>query len=883
MIKKIYLIHHTHTDIGYTGIYSQLAAQHIRNMRSIIKSCQGNDRFRWTIEAGWPLEMFLSYASATEKKKLAECFQKGQIELTGFYNQPLTQLCTFEELCASVELTHKLADELPATIETAMLNDVGGVSYNIPQILNYYGIKYLVNGCGGWRVMLPFTTLPHLFYLEGPDGSKVLYYHIRDDVENRQPELGPAQYGFGIIYFLWPMLKEIDGQQKSVVTDGEKTIFDFVGREGIDVLLERLARQNYPYDILLLQAGFDNGGAIPRLMEAIDEWNARYGEPEIVLGTCREFFTEIENRYNQQIPTIQGELTCSWTEQAITNAQATGRYRDAKRKLFSYFTVEIASKSNSPKNHALWWDIMKNLLFYSDHTFGLSMWSWQEKVSQTGSLWSEVFDLSRYSWEIKTGYADMAYYQISRAKESQNIKLTGDDTDCPDRLSVFNPHSFDYCGIIKFYTTQKHIELIRGDGAILPVESIPVNSKWHLHKAQLDNIPAYGLEVFQIRETSNTVKPQYFCEDWELKCPSMTARIDPKTGGICSLQTECPQKEWVDASYAYLNEIYYYEVQGVATTPFRGGLDEPVTQHRCTLSAVRQTGHFSGIYTASILIERKLDVNGITILCETQYILDASGLHIRNRIRKIHTLSKEACYFAFPFQMQVPYRFDVNQQGQTTKFPDERLAGASNHNLGMQDFVSLSDAYSSVLLTSKQACLIALSQPSYYHFGLEYQKIDRPAIFSYVFNNLWNTNCPLHQQGDLIFEYHIACFDKPYDPVIAYQTSRKFLIPAQAYLGDLRELNFKESASNLFEISTDNVIVESIRPEADNNIWQIKLVEIARKATECKMILADERFAKFAIKLTHSESPQWQTIRNNTILLNFKRCECKTLLLKRSP
>ncbi len=882
MIKKIYLIQHTHTDIGYTGIYPQVATQHIRNMRSIINWCQKDDRLRWTIESGWPLEMFLVNASATEKNKLIECLRKGQIELTGFYNQPLTQLCNLEELCASIELTYKLADDLNTKIDTAMLNDVGGISYNIPQILKYYGIKYFINGCGGWRVMLPFTSLPHLFYLTGPDNSKILYYHIRDDVENRQPELGPAQYGFGIIYFLWPMLKEIDGQQNLLANDGEKTIFDFVGREGIDVLCERLLRQNYPYDILLLQVGFDNGGPVPRLMEAIDEWNARYGTPEIVLGTCSEFFNEIEKRYQKQIPIIKGELTCSWTEHAITNARATGRYRDAKRKLYSWSATEICKEnSSSSDNNRCWWKIMKNLVFYSDHTFGLSMWTWQEKLSKSGSFWDETFDLPRYSWEIKTRYADIAYYQICKANESQHIQLVNDDTDCPEKISIFNPHSFNYSGIVKFYTAHENIELIGNDGTKLVTESRPINSKWHLHKVRVDNIPAYSFESFDIVKSSNAGSPQYLCENWELKGQSITAKIDSKTGAISSLQIKNSQKEWVDSAYAHINEIYHYHVQGVTPAPFRGGLDEPITQHRIAISAIKQTGHFSGFLSASMLIERELDLHGTKILCETQYIIDAFGLHIRNRIKKIHTLIKEACYFAFPFQMKSPFRFDINQQGQTTTFPNERLPGASNHNLGMQDFVSVSDEESQIVFISEQACIIALSQPSYYHFSLEYQKIDKPAIFSYAFNNLWNTNCPLHQQDELIFNYHITCFAKPYDPIKAYQTAKTILTPAQAFPGDLQKAGFRTAESNLFEVSTDNVIVESIRPEKDKQTWLIRLTEISGEETTCNLIFPcnAKRFTKFAIKSTYNEFPNWQKIQNNKITLKFKSCECKTLLL----
>ncbi len=329
-IRKIVLVQHTHTDIGYTGLATDVAVLHIRHLRSVLERCRQDDRFRWTIEAGWPLEQFLSNASGEERRELKDRIVSGQIEMTGFYAQPLTQLCNLEELCGSMELSLRLARKVEAPIETAMLNDIGGLSYNMPQIANYYGIRYFVNGCGGWRVMLPFSNLPRMFYLAGPDDSRLLFYHLGDDIETRHPDLVGAQYSFGLLYFLDPLLREIDGRPPKP-SGIEKTLLDFSGRQGIDALLARLERQGYPYDTLLIQTGLDNQGPIDRLLETIDYWNRTYRRPEVVLGTCKQFFDDIVRRYGPTIPVIRGELTCSWTEHAITNAYSTGRYRQAGR------------------------------------------------------------------------------------------------------------------------------------------------------------------------------------------------------------------------------------------------------------------------------------------------------------------------------------------------------------------------------------------------------------------------------------------------------------------------------------------------------------------------------------------------------------------------
>ncbi|MDD3925562.1 MAG: hypothetical protein PHT33_02770, partial [bacterium] len=758
-IKRIILTHHTHTDIGYTGIYPQVAVQHMRHLRLALDMARREPCFHWTIEAGWPLEIFLQNASAAEKTALAEGFKRGQFELTAFYNQPLTQLCNLEELCSTVEANFRLAEGLNARIDTAMINDIGGMSYNAPQILNYYGVKNVVNGCGGWRVMLPYTNLPHLFRLTGPDDSSVLYYHLRDDIENfNQSRMCPAQYGFGILYFLWPILSEIDGRQVQPGNDNELRVLNLKGRAGIDEICSRLEQQGYPYDVLLLQTGTDNAGPDERLPEALDEWNRRYGTPEIVIGTCSDFFREIEARYGSTIPVVKGELTCSWTEHAVANAWGTGHYRQARRHLLSWSALESCRPHPAGDNRNTWWTTMRDLLLYSDHTNGISMWGWQNKVENYGSLQDQVFDLPRRSWEIKTAYANEAYNRMCLAGEAQFTALAGDAADKPAAVSIFNPHSFVYNGNVGFYTAYPSIKLIGTDGTALPVETKNVNGYWYLHKSCIKGLPAYGVSVCKVQPASEAeTSPAYTAGELILQGPGISVIIDAGTGAVSSITTEGRTGDWVDPSMFHLNDIVYSEVTGLPRLYNKCGLDDnEVEQHQLPLTEVKCLGSSSGVISASMLVERRLESRGLPVIVETQYILDASGLHIRNRIKKIHTLEKESCYFAFPFRMQGEYRFDIEQHGQTTAFPDERLPGATNHNFGMQDFISVSDDSSQVVLCSDQACLAALGKPSYYHFGLDYQDIETSTVFSYAFNNLWNTNCALMQQGELTFDYHLA-------------------------------------------------------------------------------------------------------------------------------
>ena len=879
-IKRIIITHHTHTDIGYTGIYPDVAIQHVRHLRAALDLCRADPRFRWTIEAGWPLDMFLSVASAAEKQELADAVRRGQIEVTGFYGQPLTQLCNLEELCAHVELMRDLVRDLEAPIDTVMVNDIGGLSANTPQVLRHYDIKHVVNGCGGWRVMMPFTTLPHLFRLTGPDGSRVLFYQIKDDEEDRQEGLGPAQYGFGGLYFVAPMLRELDIMEARSGDDLQRAVSELSGRDGIDSLLARLERQGYPYDTMLMQFGSDNNGPNPRLMEALTLWNERYGSPIIELGTCHDFFEAIEAQYADDIPVLEGELTCSWTEHAVTYGRATGIYRRAKLGLQRWASLAACCAPPSVEDADRYGEAVRQLAFFSDHTFGLSMWSWGEKVENYGGLFHDAFDLARESWAIKRGYTAAAEGLVRDGLQRQKIALARDDSDSPGAVSVCNPSTFTCDAQIIFHTAQPAIELVGENGEVTPVQSRPVNTKWHRHEAPVQGVGAFGMRVYTVRRTEAAPPAAFTADGWTLSGPADTVQVDPNTGSVRCFETGARPTNRVDEGAAGLNEVCFFEVDGVPQRPFRNGLEDPVSFRQVPLSEVSRLGATSGVHAASLNVERRLRAHGDqTVVVQTQYTLDRSGLRIRNRVSKRHLHAKEALFFAFPFALEEPFHFDLEQQGQTTRFPDERLPGSTNHNLGTQHFVSASDGSSQAVLTILQACVVALGQPSYYHYGMEYQDITAPTVYSYALNNLWDTNCPICQDGELDFEYHVALFDHPYSAVAAYRASRAALEPPPVFPGDLREAGLRCDATNLLEASAENIVVEGVRPRPDG-VWQIRLVEVARQATTCDITLAPGRFSEFALPCGQDGPPGWQTVENDAARLEFRAAEFMTLLLK---
>ena len=69
-IKTIYVVHHSHTDIGYTDLQERILdeqAHYIHSVLDIMKSSEKNADFRWNCETYFCVERFFSQATSEEK------------------------------------------------------------------------------------------------------------------------------------------------------------------------------------------------------------------------------------------------------------------------------------------------------------------------------------------------------------------------------------------------------------------------------------------------------------------------------------------------------------------------------------------------------------------------------------------------------------------------------------------------------------------------------------------------------------------------------------------------------------------------------------------------------------------------------------------------
>ena len=133
-IETLYVVNHSHTDIGFTDYQGVCFRQHREFVDGALDLVEATadypegSRYRWTCEVTGPLLRWLRLASPQQLERFRHWHEVGAIDVAGMqYN--LTPLLNVEQLCRSLYPLRTLRDEYGLTVRTAMQCDVNGVSW----------------------------------------------------------------------------------------------------------------------------------------------------------------------------------------------------------------------------------------------------------------------------------------------------------------------------------------------------------------------------------------------------------------------------------------------------------------------------------------------------------------------------------------------------------------------------------------------------------------------------------------------------------------------------------------------------------------------------------------------------------------------------------
>ena len=709
--KTIYLLHHSHVDIGYTQVQSEVQRIQWRNLEEALHYAEESrdypdgERFKWNTEVMWPLVTWLRQAAPEKRDRMIAAIRRGDIEIDALFANELTGLCRPEELMHLVAPARRLADSIGVPLTSAMISDIPGYTWGIVPVLAQNGVRYLSIGTN------VFDHIGHIlpamgdkpFYWESPSGEERVLCWI---------------HGKGYSMF--------HGGGKHTVENAlrEKEIFNY---------LKELREKSYPYDIIALRynIGADNGPPDSLLAEAVKRWNEKYYSPRMVIATVGELFSLFEKEYGKELPVFSGDLTPYWSDGAYSSAFETVMNRaSAERIVRASVLWSMLPQGRLPEERfrKAWEDI----LLYDEHTWG----SWNS-ISEPES----PFTLSQ--WKTKRAFALQADSSTRRLQASALREMRVHPAG--DTVTVINTFSWSRSGIVRLKNTgpvryplvvdEKGREMVcqtEEDGGVVFLA---------------EEVPPFGQKKFMVREQRGAGKQVTEPQDpWLLENEKMEVQLDPVTGSIVSLKKRDGNVELADTMYGQGLNGYVY-IRG--RKPDHPLLPERVRRVRTVrgplFQAVVTTAGAPG--TRGLTREVRLWKNG---LVEIINVLDKE---------KIYT--PEAVYFTFPFR-QPQGRALMDIAWGAYRPEKDQLQGSCKNYFTVQRWVDVSGNDRGITLFTPDAALMETGRITTDANQIGWlQHVQQPEnhLISWVMNNYWGTNYKATQEGKTLFRYYLRAHD----------------------------------------------------------------------------------------------------------------------------
>lgn len=772
VVETIYLCQHSHSDAGYTDLAYRVRNLHAGNMAKVIEYCQryadrpDEERFRWSIEAAYVLDDFLPQADARQQECMYGLLRKRSIELTGFHLSIISHHLSLGELRESIRWAVELSKANNFQVKTAMLCDVGSATWALPEVLQQAGIKYFVLGAGGCRVLCPWADLPPLFRWVGPRGSSVLFWHLGLDKREPPNQITNvrAQYGLGTCGFVWPVRSQRLGQ--GVLPQSDNEVLANIAWASLDRLLERLEAEGYPYQELLLQCASDNSGPDPEICNDIRFWNELHPNgPKVRLATFSEFLELMERKYGPDIPSLKGDLTCTWMDQAASLPQATSLHGRTGRLIEQTKALaELTGELDKPLGDQMH-QVYRKMLWYTDHTYGLSSWG-LGKTLEHGWPSDSLLDFHKASWRTKTGYAQAAYDQAKAIFEQLAVRVENSLIPPEADFVVLNPHDHSRVEPIEAIIIGKsdcsyQIRDLQ-NGQVYAADTQPVASVWsrltfvaelgpgeiHLYRAEeLDHSASCRLGDGQIIDNG-----------------IYSVQLDQASGWVKRITDLKNGRELLDSEAEHqFGQVLHAILDGVRDDAFYAGICSAITRTFAGISRVDTGSTTMGQVRQTLRSRVVLNLLGqqTTVHLEVNLFRSVPNIYVRVSVDKPLTTKREDVRIAFPLNIcrpMVHYRL----ANCVARMNQDQLPGSHTDYLTVQDWINVAERDYHITLTALDAPLVEVGGIRAEKWaGLDYVP-EKGWLYSYVADNIYQTNIPQWTTDQTSFEFVISAIARPF-------------------------------------------------------------------------------------------------------------------------
>lgn len=359
-IRTVYVVHHSHTDIGYTDLQERVIdvqTDYIRTVLSMMEKPEYAD-FRWNCETLFCVEKFFETATQQEKEAFCRLVSEGKIGISANYLNftDLLEVPVYRERLAQ---WNAYFEQNGVSLCTAMFADINGISMGYRDAMIDNGIEFLYTNIHCHHGMYPLYKNQTAYWWENAEGKRILVWN--GEHYNLGNALG-LKSNPAIAY----MQKTYFGQER-LPEDAVEAL-----HENLMKYLDSCESQGYAYDFIIASVSgvfSDNAPPCAEILENIRKYNEVYGDDvQIRMVSLQELYAQIRDRL-AQAPVYHGDLTDWWANGVGSTPYAVKHYREAQYRYHLCSRLEEHLQEKYPQHVKAAQD---NMLLYAEHTWGHS-------------------------------------------------------------------------------------------------------------------------------------------------------------------------------------------------------------------------------------------------------------------------------------------------------------------------------------------------------------------------------------------------------------------------------------------------------------------------------------------------------------------------------
>lgn len=779
----IHLAHHSHYDIGYTDTQNEVMASQMAYIDSALELATLTDdwpvaaRFRWNVEVNWPLQQWLRLRPQWAREELARRVREGRIEVHALPFSMHTEAYSFDELAQQLTFTAEVREALDIEVVTAMQTDVPGATIGLSTLLTDAGVKYLVvaHNYAGRSIPhhLDGQDLERPFRWQAPDGEKVLVWYT--DTLNGSAYMEAMHVGFGAgsedVLGTLPEYLSALARQRYPYGNHESWIAGSTA--GLT-----LADRGYPYDVLHLRvqgAYADNASTSLLPSRIVREWNETWAWPRLRMSVNRDFFADIEERHGEDFPTYTGDWTDWWADGIGSAAVALGKNRQSQGDIRTAQTLHALADGLTdaplPSMPAEVRSAYEAMALFDEHTWGAANpWS-QDLIGESSG---EIQWTRKHAYALQAEETTRSLLDGGLQRFSTMARVTRDDLVAS--LLVFNPSSFERSDLVRVFVPEREVDLatvelldLATDEPVSFIVEPQDNARYRLRGAWIRflarDLPPIGYARYGLRPGA-TVGVRVVPEPSNsLTTERIRVEVDPGRGTITSLVDLISGADLVGsrAPFGFGGVVldHYASAAGFNHLSSRIGLGAgPWLLGR---RAIPQHGHIIHHRSNAVFeqMTMRLELPGLDWL-ETTLTLPhrVPRVDIRHHLHKPPTMAKESLYVAFPFAGKDPaFGFEVT--GGWVNPGDPHVPGSAHYFRAIRHAASVTaEGLPPVAWATREAPLVQVGDIHLPYAPFPPTIPDYEAhpgtIHSWALNNIWDTNFPPEQGGEMSFTYSVA-------------------------------------------------------------------------------------------------------------------------------